>query len=138
MSQQDDIRMAQVEIQYCSKRFVSQVMMLILLRKYISLFDSPEFKCMAKDFYHLPPHIKLYELVDTCDSRFLNHPHASIIICLRNNLNIEMYNYKRYGTQSKYSPPIFDLTNSTLQFTDSTTIPLTFLTMEKLHVSTKI
>jgi len=56
--------------------------------------DYPELKFMACDLYPLTPSLKIYELVESIDTRYLNQSHAPLINPLKNTLHIEIYNDK--------------------------------------------
>ena len=45
--------------------------------------DRPELKFMAHDLYPLPPSLKPYEPIDSTDTRYLNHIHASLVNSLK-------------------------------------------------------
>ena len=45
--------------------------------------DSPELKSMAHDLYTLPPSLKPRKPIDSTDTRYLNHIHASLVNSLK-------------------------------------------------------
>ena len=54
--------------------------------------DSFKLKFMVYDLYHLPRSLKLYDLIDNTDTRYLNQPYAPLINPLEKVLYIELFN----------------------------------------------
>ena len=63
--------------------------------------------------YLLPQSIPPHNSVDTMDQRYLNFSHAPIVSPLKKSLQIELYNYTYFHSNSKYiSKPSLDQPSS--------------------------
>ena len=96
--------------------------------------DSPEFKFMAYDLYHLSSPLKpLKPLkpVDTTDTRYLNQAHTPITNPLKKALHIELYNEKWFDNLLKTSVPSFLYKHRTVKVSPVSVSP--FPSVGELH-----